>query len=278
LVIRQLEDQNDGRDERQLFQLESQPGGVPMHAEVNDSNITLPDDPLWNPAKLPNFRVSYFRAPQLKMLISEIFLNGAYLFHTDKKQPLILDCGSNIGISILFFKMLYPGARIIGFEPDPDTFEILRTNVRQNSLHDVELQQCALYDREGAIDLHRGLFKGALRMSLLEERLPGRKISVSSRRLSSFITEDIDLLKLDIEGAEQFVLQELADSAKLSRIDQIHIEYHHHIIGKTDTLSSTLKLLEDGGFGYQISAHPRHGSWPKREEFQDISIYCYRKR
>ena len=99
-----------------------------MHAEVKEWDMPLPNDPLRNPAKLPNFRVSYFGDFQLKVLNWEIFRKGAYLFHTDKKQPLILDCGSNIGMSILFFKMLYPGARIIGFEPDPDTFEILRAD------------------------------------------------------------------------------------------------------------------------------------------------------
>lgn len=250
-----------------------------MADDVKDCTIPLPDDPLRNPAGLASFRVSYFGAPQLKLLYSEIFLNGAYVFQTDKLQPRILDCGSNIGMSILFFKMLYPHARIVGFEPDPDTFEILEMNIRRNGLRDVELHQCALHDREGEVELHRGNFaKGELGMSLLKERISGAKIPVPSRRLSSFIGEEIDLLKLDIEGAEQFVLQELRDSAKLGWVDQIHLEYHHHIVGKTDTMSSTLKLLEDEGFGYRISAPASLGTWPKREEFQDIAIYCYRKR
>ena len=86
-----------------------------------------------------------------------------------------------------------------------------------------------------------------------------------------------NLLKIDIEGAEDVVLAELACSNKLALIKQMHIEYHHHIIPKNDKLSAMLKILENANFGYQISVAPSFGKWPTREAFQDISIYCYRK-
>src|SRR5271169_1281292 len=75
------------------------------------------------------FTINCFRYEYLVVLFEEIFLTGDYFFSTTTSSPNILDCGSNIGMSILYFKNLYPDARILGFEPDPDTFGMLRRNV-----------------------------------------------------------------------------------------------------------------------------------------------------
>ena len=48
-------------------------------------------------------------------------------FSPENEAPLILDIGSNIGISVLHYKRLFPKARIIAFEPDPDFFPVLKT-------------------------------------------------------------------------------------------------------------------------------------------------------
>jgi FkbM family methyltransferase len=231
-----------------------------------------------NPMPIAGFRIWYFRPGQLRYLFEEIFINGVYRFQADNERPTIFDCGSNIGMSILFFKTLYCSARIVGFEPDPVTFARLKENIEKNALSDVVVHQCALSDEEGQTDFFTSDDEeGSLVMSTLNERISGRKISVPSRRLSSFITGPIDLLKMDIEGAEEQVLRELAASEKLRMIKQMHIEYHHHISPGIDTLSSTLRLLEDEGFGYELAAQPRFGRLPQPRTFQDIAIFAYRK-
>jgi FkbM family methyltransferase len=230
-----------------------------------------------NPIRLMGYSISYFRAWELRFLFHEIFEAGSYLFTADSSRPLILDCGSNIGMSILFFKKLYPDARIIGFEPDPLTFERLTSNIEQNGLRDVQLHNCALTDQDGSIEFFRekDIVGGGRRMSVNRERSNGEKIVVPARRLSSFISEEIDMMKLDVEGAETSVFQDLVGTGRLPMIRQIHLEYHHHIDGKEDKLSTMLGMLEDQGFGYQIGAQT--GCWPKSGSFQDISLYCYRK-
>lgn len=82
-------------------------------------------------------------------------------------------------------------------------------------------------------------------------------------------------MKLDIEGAEADVLRELADSGRIRRIEQMAIEYHHHIIAGEDRLASTLSLLERCGFGYGLGAKLARPF--ERGRFQDIMIYAYRK-
>ena len=52
----------------------------------------------------------------------EIFMNRVYFFKTERSNPLILDVGSNIGLTVLFFKKFYPGSLVYAFEPDPDNF------------------------------------------------------------------------------------------------------------------------------------------------------------
>ena len=46
------------------------------------------------------------------------------------KGSYVIDCGANIGMSITYFKRLYPKSKIIGFEPDPKIFETLKKNIR----------------------------------------------------------------------------------------------------------------------------------------------------
>ena len=74
-----------------------------------------------NPLGIAGFRISYFDLRQLNYLFREIILDTQYMFEADNDFPFIIDCGSNIGVGILFFKILYPQARIIAFEPDPET-------------------------------------------------------------------------------------------------------------------------------------------------------------
>jgi hypothetical protein len=66
-------------------------------------------------------------------------------------------------------------------------------------------------------------------MSTLRQRHDGPSVAVQLRRLSDFIRSDIDLLKIDVEGAEDAALGDLAGSGKLRYAKRLHLEYHHHI-------------------------------------------------
>ena len=88
------------------------------------------------------------------ILYKGIFVHRIYHFEVEYPDPLILDCGSNIGMSILYFKHLYPKARIIAFEPDPVIFPYLQENITRNGLKDVQLVQAALAAREGTMTFY----------------------------------------------------------------------------------------------------------------------------
>jgi len=229
-----------------------------------------------NLADVLDYKVKFLDFNLLRYLFNEIFLNKEYYFKTDKKSPTIIDCGSNIGMSILYFKMLYPRANIIAFEPGEETYACIEENIRLNRLESVEIHKVALSNIEGNIDFYYDEDDvGSLTMSSVYERMPKQKRTVSAVLLSSYIDSEIDFLKMDIEGAEFNVLQELHEKNKLFFVQCMAIEYHHHINKGVDNFSKILKILEDSGFGYHIEGHLESRHY--KEQFQDIIIYAYKK-
>jgi FkbM family methyltransferase len=212
-------------------------------------------------------------------LFEEIFIRQDYVFVSRRPDPLIIDCGSNMGMSILYFKSRYPKARIIGFEPDPATFEMLQKNVAANALSDVALHNCALANRAGTADLYRdSQALGSLIMSLRKERSPKNDETkkIQTVLLSDYIKSEVDFLKLDIEGMEMDVIEELVEKRKLTLVREMTIEYHHHLPAGDDSLSRVLALLESSGFGYHIST-TEGSSIQDNRDMQDILVRAYRK-
>lgn len=228
-------------------------------------------------ANLLGFRINCFTHSALIFLIDEIFVARSYYFKPLGESPLIIDVGSNIGVSVLFFKWLCPEARIIAFEPDSETFGLLKKNVEGNDLKDVRLYNMAVYDSEGTIPFYYDPDDpGQFGMSTMKERMPKASRTVQSTLLSSYIEEGVDFLKMDIEGAEIKVLGELSARNKLRNVKEMVIEYHHHVTPETDELSEMLAVLERNSFGYQVTSY--HLTRPfQRGEFQDIHLYAYRK-
>ncbi len=236
-----------------------------------------------SPVDLLGYAIHYARFDSFRFLFEEIFLHEDYFFETDAPAPFILDAGSNIGMSTLYFKKLYPDARIIGFEAMPSTFEILRKNVEENRLRDVTVYNRALAATPGTTSFRSDPSEaGSLLASAATPDTDGT-CHVENALLSDYIDGPVDLLKLDVEGAEDAVLQELVASGKLSSIRKIIFEYHHHLLeyhqrtpSGRDTLSETLSLLERAGFGYLISGSfeqpPRPGS------SQNFLIFAYAKK
>ena len=68
-------------------------------------------------------------AASLVFLNRELFGQEIYKFQTDSEIPYILDCGANIGLSVIYFKKLFPNAKIVAFEPDKKIFDYLKFNI-----------------------------------------------------------------------------------------------------------------------------------------------------
>lgn len=224
------------------------------------------------------FDVAGFSVASLAYLHREIFVDLQYYFSTRRRDPFVVDGGSNIGMSVLFFKALYPHARVLAFEPARRAHELLVRNVEANGLRDVEVHRAALGPEDGEVPFFEDPDDPAtFRMSTRSERLPGTASPVPQRRLSRLLSEDVDLLKLDIEGSEDDVLIELVDSKAVSRIRQLVVEYHHQLDPTRDFLGVFLESLREQGFQYQVGATENVAARTRSQPaFQDVLVYARR--
>ena len=183
-----------------------------------------------------------------------IFLDQIYAFRADNPAPTIVDCGANTGLSILYFKHLYPQARIIAFEADPKLFRILEENIRGNGFTDVELINKAVWNKETTLTF---LPDGADAGRVADAAGPtpahpgnGGAVQVPAIRLRDYLTDrTVDLLKMDIEGAEVEVLNDCPDVLK--NVKAVCLEFHSYV-NKTQGLGDMIKLFEDRGFRSQV--------------------------
>ena len=243
-----------------------------MHELLRRSD---PAGPGW--ANVAGFRMRYLEAEWMRYLYREVFAEREYWFTTDNTRPVILDCGSNIGMAILFFKALYPDARITAFEPAPWACAAIEDTIQANELRDVTLHNAALAETEGTLELfHDPSHPGSAVMSVFRERMPGETVRVPAVRLSNYVTGPVDFLKLDVEGSELPVLRDLVASGTLGQISQMVIEFHHHMSPTVDNLSECLSILESNGFGYQLSSASVYTPITKGQ-FQDVLVHAYKK-
>ena len=227
------------------------------------------------------FKINSYNYKDFFFLFRDIFVRQEYLFRTDNKSPLILDCGANIGLATIYFKWLYPDSEIHAFEPDLDTFKMLKQNIEINNYKNVFLYNSAVSDFNGTLDFYIDKSRpGSLVMSTIFDRLPKDKIEVESISLSDFIASKlnnrkIDLLKMDIEGAEHSVLNNIMQNQQLGIFNEVILEYHHNIGNEDSKLGGLLKSFENAGFKYQIEAE--NLNLYQQNAFQDLLIYFYKK-
>ena len=212
--------------------LESKLGKRPRYTEckviVNDWELHLPDS--------ASFLSAY----------KEIFLREIYAFKSPQEAPNILDLGANIGLSVLFFKRLYPQSEITAFEADPALFEILKKNIYGNGFNDVKLLNKAIWHKNEIINFSvEGADGGRI-----AQKKDGNLVQVQAIDLNEYLTEHhVDFLKMDIEGAEGLVLT--ACEKSLSKIRWIFVEYHSRVDEK-QYLDQIIRILSQQGFRIHI--------------------------
>ncbi|MDB5272063.1 MAG: methyltransferase FkbM family [Chitinophagaceae bacterium] len=203
----------------------------------------------------------------------EIFADEIYYFESNKKNPLIYDCGSNIGMSCLYFKELFPGAVIKAFEADPAIAKLLDDNIKRNNLQQVDLIDKAVWIHNDGVEMASDGADGGSIMTGIN------KVNIPSVRLRDLLDKEnsIDFLKMDIEGAEIDVIQDCA--TVLSKIKNLFIEYHSYSQSGQD-LHTLLSILHSNGFRYytlpvNLRRKPfANRSLDKTMDFQ-VNIFAY---
>lgn len=182
----------------------------------------------------------------------DIFVHRIYHFEASRPDPRVLDCGSNIGLSILYAKQAHPAARVTAFEADPEVLPLLRENLERNGVSGVEVVEAVLGSREGTVTLTSEGACGSYvagTSDVVIEATGAASHTVRCVRLRGWLREPVDFLKMNIEGAEWEVLADSDD--RLRSVREMVIEYHH-LPRLPRTLHRILDLLDRRGFEYLI--------------------------
>jgi FkbM family methyltransferase len=148
------------------------------------------------------FTPQYFDEAERELLASRI-----------TPEFVFMDVGANVGgYSLFVAAQAGPLARILAIEPQPEIFERLIYNIRQNPFATVKAMDCALADEEGEITLFLPSHnRGESSVRIVSAESDGTRVRVPARTLKSVVDSEgytrIDAMKLDVEGAEDLILE-----------------------------------------------------------------------
>ena len=198
-----------------------------------------------NSFHFPWARFDYVNIWHLTAQFEEIFVRKCYAFEPETLDPVIVDCGGNIGLSATWFKLNYPTCHLTVYEADPDLAKILETNLKRAGFRDVQTHRKVVWTENSLISFCKtGDDKGHIAAEGtatypavdLAEELPCR----------------VDLLKLDVEGAEFAILKRLCVTGAIQRVRRLICEFHVWR-DRTDDLLQALSDLRKSGMDLTIT-------------------------
>jgi FkbM family methyltransferase len=184
-------------------ELTAQPAGIshPVHLRIRTSDVSLYHD---------------------------LLLGGEYAMELPFSPLTIVDAGANAGIAALYYANKYPAATIVAVEPEPSNFQALVRNCQEYP--NIVPVQAALWDVDGEVHLGQTSEVPASQYNKWAFQVADKGFAVRAITMSTLMAETgietIDLLKMDIEGAEK----EVFESAEwMNRVSAVAIELHDQI-------------------------------------------------
>ena len=172
------------------------------------------------------------RIPSTDVIVfRQVFDRREYDFEVRRAPQVIIDAGANVGLSALFFANKYPSARIIAVEPEARNFAMLANNVAPYA--NVTPVEAAVWSENTDLDV---LDPGIGHWGYLTRRSSDAVTGAWRQKVRGFTVDRImddfglahvDVLKLDIEGAEREVLD--SPGAWIGRVDVIIAELHDRV-------------------------------------------------
>lgn len=190
-------------------------------------------------------------------VFAEIFIKYDYKFLIEnyekkfgKQSPnFIIDIGANIGCATLYFKELYPNATVLAVEAEKNNFLALKHNVELNQSENTHLYHNAFWINEDVLMVEESFRDG--RDWAFATRPVAEKSSQSvagitiQKMLENYQNKMIDILKIDIEGGEKWILEDTQTMKFIRKnTNSLLIEIHAEVI----TMEKALEILKNVGF------------------------------
>ncbi|HEV3355007.1 MAG TPA: FkbM family methyltransferase [Acidimicrobiales bacterium] len=157
-------------------------------------------------------------------------------FELASTARVTLDVGANVGIFSLLAGHANPAGRVVAFEPDPRAFRRLVRHVELNDVANVSCQMIAVSDTDGDVTLYSGAAtraEDAVALSAQTSRMRAHveaegwrvervdEMRATGVTLDAFVAahrlDSVDLVKIDVEGAEAQVLAGMSDTLRRHR-------------------------------------------------------------
>lgn len=159
----------------------------------------------------------------------------------------IIDGGANFGLASLVFAGLWPAAQIVAIELERGNFELARRNC--SHLPAIELRHAALWGSSGMVEVVNRDAEASGYRAGVARGAEGVRAYRLGELLDDLGWDTVDLVKLDIEGAERSVLEDAA--AWLPRVGHLLVELHDRFEpGCTEAFESAI-----AGGGWDVRGH-----------------------
>ena len=225
--------------------------------------------------KLFNKELFFYSASELLHGLKEIFIDKIYKLNLPE-NAYIIDCGANIGMSVIYLKQQFPKAEIIAFEPDETNYDLLNKNINSFGYSNVFLHKEAIWNKNTTLHFSNESSMG----SKIEKDTVANTIEVKAVRLKDFLNREVDFLKIDIEGAENVVLTDIADN--LYFVKNMFLEYHG-TFNQNNELVKMINIISEAGFNFYIKEAasiydtPFHRSKNPNTSYDvQLNIFCFR--
>jgi len=183
-----------------------------------------------------------------------------YIMSSLQEDGVFIDVGAHIGVHSFRIARLFPKVKVVSIEPNPMAFEALILGIKVNDLHNVNALNLALSDIDGEVTLHVKLINAA--SSIIESQSSFKSIKVNAIRLDTLIEtlklNRVDVIKVDVEGAELEVLRGAINTLKNYKpkiIAEVRKRNMELFLSTISTLGYTCKVIE--------------------EKEIDVHIFCY---
>jgi FkbM family methyltransferase len=193
--------------------------------------------------------------------LREMALEGAWQDDLPQDPQVIVDLGAHIGLASLVYRARFPKARILAVEADPETALRLRANVGGS---EIEVWEGAVCDRDEVVSFFMRDRSWGSSLDAHWPPEPVTEVTVRGITLDSLLDERgidrVDLLKINVEGAEYAILASLRDPG---RIRYVLGELHGDAISGEARLRSALPEADlwigHDGYAMTFRGRPRRG-------------------
>ncbi|MCL4326488.1 MAG: FkbM family methyltransferase [Candidatus Thermoplasmatota archaeon] len=195
--------------------------------------------------------------------LEEVFIERIYTEHSDflpEKKDVIIDAGAQYGDYTLLCSKYFSVKKIYAFEPLINNFNVLMENIKLNSVNNVEVYNIALGISEGIKNFH-------IDENMINKFHGKNTISVAIKSIDSFKFDNVNILKIDVEGSEYDLIRGAIKTIKNSH-PKIIMEIH-----SKDLKVKCLKFLERYGYKNRYTENSRKNVNNHMDLVQNLFLY-----